>query len=149
MKFTRKIECRCTTLFYRRSVNLWLNKHPLFLRCTCYSSTRTLNRFASFEMAGESVVNSLREKYREPWGIISMPYISSTIALLVRAVGHEQADWVYFSKGFTSNDRIRWHAWPSSIQPNIGDSMFTPRVFMGHDPPTRVRFRNSEHPRSE
>ena len=45
-----------------------------------------------------------------------------------------------------------WHGWPSSGWPNIRRLVFTPQVFMGHDPPTRgarSRFRNSEHPRRE
>lgn len=59
---------------------------------------------------------------------------------------------VYLTKGFTSDDRIRATVGRGPGWPNIRRLVFTPQVFMGHDPPTRraeSRFRNSEHPRRE
>ena len=59
---------------------------------------------------------------------------------------------VYLTKGFTSDDRIRGTVGRGPGWPNIRRLVFTPQVFMGHDPPTRrarSRFRNSEHPRRE
>lgn len=101
-------------------------------------------------MAGESVVNSLREKTsREPRGIINTLHISFAIALLVG--GRARASrLVYFSKGFTSQmiesvgtlGRARFGQTPATRCLHREYLWATIR-------PRRVRFRNSVHPRSE
>lgn len=66
--------------------------------------------------------------------------------------GNAATATVYLTKGFTSDDRIRGTVGRGPGWPNIRRLVFTPQVFMGHDPPTRrarSRFRNSEHPRRE
>lgn len=66
---------------------------------------QTLNLFACFEMAGESVVNSLREKIsREPRGIINTLHISFAIAVISRRSNTSESTGFILAKGL----HLRW-----------------------------------------